>query len=106
MFTQQLTRTYFNILIRPGSLARYPPPLQGAVAVAVVISDAASCRDVRLLILEPSRWSLVQKYRSILKGLTLDQLLTFVRDLKAELYAEGLVQGNITSTVSTHTYSL
>lgn len=64
---------------------------------------AAFCRDVRLLLLEPSRWSVVQKYGSIVKGLTLDQLLAFVRALKAELYAEGLVQGNFTSAVSTHT---
>lgn len=66
----------------------------------------SSCRDVRLLVLEPSRWSIVQRYGSIVKGLTLDQLLTFVRALKAELYAEGLVQGNFTSTVSTPTLAL
>lgn len=63
----------------------------------------SSCRDVRLLVLEPSRWSFVQRYGAIVKGLTLDQLLAFVRALKAELYAEGLVQGNFTSTVSTPT---
>lgn len=26
MFVEQLKKTYFNILIRPDSLARYPPP--------------------------------------------------------------------------------
>lgn len=64
-----------------------------------------SCREVRLLLLEPSRWSILQKYGSIMKGLTLDQLHTFVTALKAELYVEGLVQGNFTSTVSTHVSS-
>lgn len=34
-----------------------------------------------------------------MKGLTVDDLMTFVSGLKAELYAEGLVQGNFTSTV-------
>lgn len=65
-----------------------------------------SCREVRLLVLEPSRWSILQKYGSIMQGLTLDQLHTFVTALKAELYVEGLVQGNFTSTVSTHTSAL
>lgn len=55
------------------------------------------------MVLEPSRWSIVQKYRAVTEDLTPDQLLSFVCALKAELYAEGLVQGNFTSGVSTHT---
>ncbi|XP_072244932.1 nardilysin-like [Leuresthes tenuis] len=78
MFTEQLKKTYFNILIRPDRLGK----------------------DVRLLILEHCRWSLIQKYRVLSDGLTVDRLLDFVMGLKAELYAEGLVQGNVTSLES------
>ncbi|XP_068175128.1 nardilysin-like [Antennarius striatus] len=78
MFTEQLKKTYFNILIKTERLGK----------------------DVRLLVLEPHRWSVVQKYQAVVKGLTVDDLLTFVSGLQAELYAEGLVQGNLTSTES------
>ncbi|CAJ1059630.1 nardilysin b [Xyrichtys novacula] len=78
MFTEQLKKTYFNILIKPERLGK----------------------DVRLLILEHCRWSVIQKYRAVMEGLTVDDLLTFVSGLKAELYAEGLVQGNFTATES------
>lgn len=33
-------------------------------------------------------------------GLSLDSLLNFVKDFKSQLFVEGLVQGNVTSTVS------
>jgi len=59
-------------------------------------------RDVRLLILEHSRWSTIQKYQAVLDGLSVGELMEFVSKFKAELYAEGLVQGNFTSTVSLH----
>ncbi|KAM9357889.1 nardilysin b [Symphorus nematophorus] len=78
MFSEQLKKTYFNILIKPERLGK----------------------DIRLLILEHCRWSVIQKYQAVMKGLTVDDLLTFVAGLKAELYAEGLVQGNFTSTES------
>ncbi|XP_070816249.1 nardilysin b [Chaetodon trifascialis] len=78
MFSEQLKKTYFNILIKPERLGK----------------------DVRLLILEHSRWSVIQKYQAVMKGLTVDDLLTFAGGLKAELYAEGLVQGNFTSAES------
>uniref|UniRef100_A0AAX7TMD8 Nardilysin convertase n=1 Tax=Astatotilapia calliptera TaxID=8154 RepID=A0AAX7TMD8_ASTCA len=78
MFSEQLKKTYFNILIKPDRLGK----------------------DIRLLILEHCRWSVIQKYRAVSKGLTVDDLMTFVRGLKAELYAEGLVQGNFTSAES------
>ncbi|CAL8395045.1 unnamed protein product, partial [Boreogadus saida] len=78
MFFQQMKKTYFNILINPERLAR----------------------DVRLLVLEPSRWSLVQKYQALVEGVTVEDLLAFSRELKEQLYAEGLVQGNLTSTES------
>uniref|UniRef100_A0A3Q3GE57 Nardilysin b (N-arginine dibasic convertase) n=1 Tax=Labrus bergylta TaxID=56723 RepID=A0A3Q3GE57_9LABR len=78
MFSEQLKKTYFNILIKPERLGK----------------------DVRLLILEHCRWSVIQKYQAVTKGLTVDDLLTFVSGLKAELYAEGLVQGNFTSAES------
>lgn len=61
-------------------------------------------RDVRLLILEHSRWSTIQKYQAVLDGLSVGELMEFVSRFKSELYAEGLVQGNFTSTVSLHTF--
>lgn len=57
-------------------------------------------RDVRLLILEHSRWSMVEKYQALTAGLTSDELMAFSQHFRAELYAEGLVQGNFSSTVS------
>uniref|UniRef100_A0A668AI78 Nardilysin convertase n=1 Tax=Myripristis murdjan TaxID=586833 RepID=A0A668AI78_9TELE len=78
MFSEQLKKTYFNILIKPEKLGK----------------------DVRLLILEHSRWSMVEKYQALTEGLTVDELMEFSRTFKAQLYAEGLVQGNFTSAVS------
>ncbi|XP_072544674.1 nardilysin isoform X2 [Salminus brasiliensis] len=78
MFTEQLKKTYFNILIKPEKLGK----------------------DVRLLILEHSRWSMIQKYRAVMDGLTLEELNEFVDSFKRELYAEGLVQGNFSSAES------
>lgn len=57
-------------------------------------------RDVRLLILEHSRWSMVEKYQALTAGLTSGELMEFSQKFRAELYAEGLVQGNVSSTVS------
>lgn len=57
-------------------------------------------RDVRLLILEHSRWSMVEKYQALTAGLTLEELMEFSRSFRAELLAEGLVQGNVSSSVS------
>lgn len=59
-------------------------------------------RDVRLLILEHSRWSMVEKYQALTAGLTSDELMEFSRHFKKELYVEGLVQGNFSSMVSEH----
>ncbi|XP_055363956.1 nardilysin b isoform X3 [Betta splendens] len=78
MFLEQLKKTYFNILIKPDRLGK----------------------DVRLLILEHCRWSVVQKYQAAMKGVTVDDLMTVVAGLKAELFVEGLVQGNFTSAES------
>uniref|UniRef100_A0A671K993 Nardilysin-like n=1 Tax=Sinocyclocheilus anshuiensis TaxID=1608454 RepID=A0A671K993_9TELE len=78
MFAEQLKKTYFNILIKPEKLGK----------------------DVRLLILEHSRWSTIQKCQGLLDGLSVDELMEFVGSFKSELYAEGLVQGNFTSTES------
>uniref|UniRef100_A0A8C5GZX4 Nardilysin a (N-arginine dibasic convertase) n=1 Tax=Gouania willdenowi TaxID=441366 RepID=A0A8C5GZX4_GOUWI len=69
MFTEQLKKTYFNILIKPEKLGK----------------------DVRLLILEHSRWSMVEKYQALTAGLTVDDLMEFSQRFRAELYAEGLV---------------
>ncbi|XP_054428891.1 nardilysin isoform X2 [Pteronotus mesoamericanus] len=78
MITEQLKKTYFNILIKPETLAK----------------------DVRLLILEYSRWSMIDKYRALMDGLSLESLLSFVKEFKSQLFVEGLVQGNVTSTES------
>ncbi|XP_023124749.2 nardilysin-like [Amphiprion ocellaris] len=78
MFAEQLKKTYFNILIKPEKL----------------------CKDVRLLILEHSRWSMVEKYQALTAGLTIDKLMEFCRSFRTELYTEGLVQGNFSSAES------
>lgn len=57
-------------------------------------------RDVRLLILEHSRWSMVEKYQALTAGLSREELMEFSRSFRAELYAEGLVQGNFSNAVS------
>uniref|UniRef100_A0A3B4GAY9 Nardilysin convertase n=1 Tax=Pundamilia nyererei TaxID=303518 RepID=A0A3B4GAY9_9CICH len=77
MFAEQLKKTYFNILIKPEKLS-----------------------DVRLLILEHSRWSMVDKYQALTAGLTTEELTEFSRSFRAELFAEGLVQGNFSSAES------
>lgn len=41
----------------------------------------------------------MQKYQALTQGLNIQQLMAFATALKAELYAEGLVQGNFTSSV-------
>uniref|UniRef100_A0A7N8XZU5 Nardilysin a (N-arginine dibasic convertase) n=1 Tax=Mastacembelus armatus TaxID=205130 RepID=A0A7N8XZU5_9TELE len=78
MFAEQLKKTYFNILIKPEKLGK----------------------DVRLLILEHSRWSMVEKYQALMAGLSSTELMEFSRSFRAELFAEGLVQGNFSSTES------
>uniref|UniRef100_A0A8C7WZN2 Nardilysin a (N-arginine dibasic convertase) n=1 Tax=Oryzias sinensis TaxID=183150 RepID=A0A8C7WZN2_9TELE len=80
MFKEQLKKTYFNILIKPEKLSK----------------------DVRLLILERSRWSMVDKYQALSAGLKVEELMEFSRSFRAELFAEGLVQGNFSSAVSAH----
>uniref|UniRef100_A0A672ZNP7 Nardilysin a (N-arginine dibasic convertase) n=1 Tax=Sphaeramia orbicularis TaxID=375764 RepID=A0A672ZNP7_9TELE len=78
MFSEQLKKTYFNILIKPEKLSK----------------------DVRLLILEHSRWSMVEKYQALSAGLSSDDLMEFSRCFRAQLFAEGLVQGNFSSAES------
>ncbi|XP_053105937.1 nardilysin [Hemicordylus capensis] len=78
MITEQLKKTYFNILIKPETLAK----------------------DLRLLILEHGRWSMMEKYETLMKNLSVDSLLLFVKAFKSQLFAEGLVQGNFTSSES------
>ncbi|XP_051979977.1 nardilysin b [Xyrauchen texanus] len=75
MFIEQLKKTYFNVLIKPDRLGK----------------------DVRLQLLKPHRWSVMQKYQAIMTDLSVADLMDFVDHFKAELFVEGLVQGNITS---------
>ncbi|XP_055077197.1 nardilysin-like [Periophthalmus magnuspinnatus] len=74
IFSEQLKKVYFNQLLNPEWLSR----------------------DVRLRILEPSRWSVLHKHQVLVQGLNLDRLLDFVSEFKQQLYVEGLVQGNLT----------
>ncbi|XP_058471619.1 nardilysin-like [Solea solea] len=78
MFSEQLKKTYYNILIKPDKLSK----------------------DVRLLVLEHSRWSMVEKCQALTAGLTVDELTEFSRRFRTELFAEGLVQGNFSSAES------
>ncbi|KAA0712124.1 Nardilysin [Triplophysa tibetana] len=78
MFTEQLKKTYFNILIKPERLGK----------------------DVRLQILEHHRWSVMQKYHAMTADLSVGDLMDFVNRFKDALYVEGLVQGNFTSAES------
>ncbi|RXN20438.1 nardilysin-like protein [Labeo rohita] len=78
MFTEQLKKTYYIILIKPDRLGK----------------------DVRLQILEHHRWSVMQKYEAIMADLSVTDLMDFVNRFKAELFVEGLVQGNLTSAES------
>lgn len=43
---------------------------------------------------------MVEKYQALTAGLTREELMEFSRSFRAELYAEGLVQGNFISAVS------
>ncbi|XP_062987119.1 nardilysin-like isoform X2 [Elgaria multicarinata webbii] len=75
MITEQLKKTYFNYLIQTDTLAK----------------------DLRLSILEHGRWSLIEKYRALCNGISIESLLEFVKAFKSNLWVEGLVQGNFTS---------
>ncbi|KAJ3581232.1 hypothetical protein NHX12_016882, partial [Muraenolepis orangiensis] len=70
------------------------------------VCGAAEEEDVRLLMLEESRWSVVDLYQALAAGLTPDQLMEFSRSFKAQLYVEGLVQGNVTSAYVTEVFQL
>lgn len=43
---------------------------------------------------------MVEKYQALMAGPTVDELMEFSRAFGAELYAEGLVQGNLSGAVS------
>uniref|UniRef100_A0A673JHD2 Nardilysin-like n=1 Tax=Sinocyclocheilus rhinocerous TaxID=307959 RepID=A0A673JHD2_9TELE len=77
MYIEQLKKTYYIILIKPDRLGR----------------------DVRLQILEHHRWSVMQKYEAIMADLGVTDLMDFVNRFKAELFVEGLIQGNFTSYI-------
>ncbi|XP_048364559.1 nardilysin-like [Sphaerodactylus townsendi] len=78
MITDQLKKSYFNLLINAETLAK----------------------DLRLTVLEHGRWSLLDKYEVVNNGLSMEALVTFVNAFKSRLWVEGLVQGNFTSNES------
>lgn len=43
---------------------------------------------------------MIDKYQTLMKGLSIDALSAFVSAFKSQLFVEGLVQGNFTSRVS------
>lgn len=76
------------------------PYIKQLLAVCDFVSSL-HCRDVRLLILEHGRWSMIDKYETLINGLSIESLSSFVKAFKSQLFVEGLVQGNFTSRVST-----
>uniref|UniRef100_A0A8C5SNM8 Nardilysin n=1 Tax=Laticauda laticaudata TaxID=8630 RepID=A0A8C5SNM8_LATLA len=78
IITEQLKRSYFNYLIKTDTLAK----------------------DIRLSILEHGRWSLIEKYQTLINGISIASLIKFVGAFKSNLWIEGLVQGNFTQNES------
>ncbi|XP_026544517.1 nardilysin-like [Notechis scutatus] len=78
IITEQLKRSYFNYLIKTDTLAK----------------------DIRLSILEHGRWSLIEKYQTLINGISIESLTKFVGAFKSNLWIEGLVQGNFTQNES------
>ncbi|XP_034278073.1 nardilysin-like [Pantherophis guttatus] len=78
IITEQLKRSYFNYLIKTDTLAK----------------------DIRLTILEHGRWSLIEKYQTLINGISIASLTKFVGAFKSNLWIEGLVQGNFTQNES------
>ncbi|XP_053103631.1 nardilysin-like isoform X2 [Hemicordylus capensis] len=74
MITEHLKKTYFNFLLKPDMLAK----------------------DIRLSILEYGRWSLIEKYETLTRGLSIESVMAFATAFKSNLWIEGLVQGNVT----------
>ncbi|XP_007427608.1 nardilysin-like [Python bivittatus] len=78
MITEQLKKSYFNYLIKTDTLAK----------------------DIRLSVLEHGRWSLIEKYQTLVNGISIETLTKFVDAFKSNLWVEGLVQGNFTKNES------
>nr|XP_009681623.1 PREDICTED: nardilysin-like [Struthio camelus australis] len=74
MVKEELKKTYFNMLIKPDVLAK----------------------DLHHVILEHGKWSVIDKYRRLMKGLSAESLLSFIKAFKSQLFVEGLAQGNVT----------
>ncbi|KGL77582.1 Nardilysin, partial [Tinamus guttatus] len=74
MIKEELKKTYFNMLIKPEVLAK----------------------DLHHVILEHGKCSVIDKYRRLMKGLSAESLLSFVKAFKSQLFVEGLAQGNLT----------
>lgn len=91
----------------PSSCLQYDPESEmGSLTLnnswwPVVLFPFLHYRDVRLLILEHGRWSMLDKYQTLMNGLSIESLSSFVKAFKSQLFVEGLVQGNFTSRVST-----
>ena len=101
MSVQVSARHVFCLTSKESSTIILPPspPLNHIYNLTLSHHLTLSIRDVRLLILESSRWSMVEKYQVLCGSLTVEKLMEFSKTFKAHLYAEGLVQGNVTSAV-------
>lgn len=57
-------------------------------------------RDLRHVILEYGKWPIIEKYQRLMKGISAESLLSFVKAFTSQLFVEGLAQGKLTCQVS------
>ncbi|KAJ8952796.1 hypothetical protein NQ318_008113, partial [Aromia moschata] len=76
----KVVKSYYNKLLKPSTLAK----------------------DIRLNLLVTSYWTPVEKY-SALVGITFDQLKRYYQQFIKSLYVKALVQGNVSSEISSKT---
>uniref|UniRef100_A0A8C3BE51 Nardilysin n=1 Tax=Cairina moschata TaxID=8855 RepID=A0A8C3BE51_CAIMO len=74
MVKEELKKTYFNMLIKSEVLAK----------------------DLRHVILEYGKWPIIEKYQRLMKGISAESLLSFVKAFTSQLFVEGLAQGKLT----------
>ncbi|NXC37623.1 NRDC protein, partial [Penelope pileata] len=71
---EELKKTYFNMLIKSEALSN----------------------DLHRVILEYGKWPMIDKYQRLMKGISVESLLSFVQAFKSQLFVEGLAEGNVT----------
>ncbi|NXK46971.1 NRDC protein, partial [Chauna torquata] len=73
MIKEELKKIYFNMLIKSEVLAK----------------------DLCHVILEHGQWPMICKYQRLMKGISAESLLSFVKAFKSQLFVEGLAQGDV-----------